>query len=81
MNARRITAINNIAHRTLSRQLALKAKPPEADPATPAGWAHLKTLLREVGLSHHNIVGMLVHYTRTDGIKDALATNPGPPTV
>ncbi len=83
MTARRILAVNNLAHNSFAHQIAMKSRSPGGNAAAGGGaagggagggaaggagggaapvipgWAHLKTMMREFGLSDEDIVAMI----------------------
>jgi hypothetical protein len=83
MNARRITAVTNVAHNSFANQLAMKAKAPDPADATAAkgtGWAHIKTMMREFGLSDDDIVAAMgeqpSYYAQMDALTKKIYQSP-----
>lgn len=81
-NSRRITAINNIAHNSFAKQISLKARAPTrpAGAGGLAGWAYMKTMMREFGLSDDDIVAMIgenpSYYAQMDVLSKRIYQSP-----
>ena len=80
MKARTMIALHNIAHMSFAHQVGMKSKAPtHADPEK-AGWAHIKTMMRDFGISDTEIVTMLgespSYYAQMEMLTKKLYQNP-----
>ncbi|MCB9982872.1 MAG: hypothetical protein H6861_04235 [Rhodospirillales bacterium] len=52
MRARHLMALNNLAINSFTKQVAMKAAAPAPAPGKTPGWAYMKTMLRELGVTN-----------------------------
>jgi hypothetical protein len=83
LDARRIIALTNVAHNSFANQLAMKAQAPEVPSGQTAkntGWAHIKTMMREFGLSDDDIVAVMgekpSYYAQMDALTKKIYQSP-----
>ena len=81
LNARGLMALNSLAHNSFTHIVGMKAAAPlPADGAVVPGWAHMKTMMREFGLSDEDIAAMLgaqpSYYAQMDVLTKKLYQNP-----
>lgn len=55
LQSRRIMAMKNVAHNSFATLVGMKAKAPEPPPGVQPGWSHMKTMMREFGMTDQAI--------------------------
>ncbi|MEM7650605.1 MAG: hypothetical protein AAF204_00795, partial [Pseudomonadota bacterium] len=63
IQARQLMALANLSHNSFAKLVAMKARAPDAAPGVQPGWAHMKTMMRELGMADADI-------------EDVVGTNP-----
>ena len=80
MRARQLMALNNLAHNTYTKQVAMKAQAPPPAPGEEPGWTYMKTMLTEMGLSPANVESMIgtqpSYYAQMDILTKKIYQNP-----
>lgn len=77
---RHITALSNLAHNSYATIAGMKARVPDPPPGVEPGWAYMKTLLREFGLSDADIETLVgenpSYYAQMDILTKKIYQNP-----
>lgn len=55
LKSRRIMAMKNVAHNSFATLVGMKARAPDAPTGVQPGWSHMKTMLREFGMTDQAI--------------------------
>lgn len=59
MSAKRVIALNNIAHASFANLAGMKSSAPEPAEGTEPGWAYMKTMLKDFGIPETEIEQMV----------------------
>ncbi len=77
---RRLIALNNVAHHSYANIVALKAESPQPAEGAMPGWAYMKTMLRELGMTDQDIEYMVgenpSYYAQMDILTKKIYQNP-----
>ena len=57
--SRQHMALNNLAHNSYTKLVAMKSRAPDPPAGVEPGWAYMKTMLRELGMSDPDIEDMI----------------------
>ena len=78
--ARNLMALNTIAHNSFAHIVGMKSEMPDPAPGVTPGWAHMKTMMREFGVSDDDIALLLgrnpSYYAQMDVLTKKVYQNP-----
>ena len=80
MRARHLMALNNLSHNTFTKIVGMKARAPVPTGSVQPGWAYMKTMLRDLGLTDIEVAQMAgenpSYYSQMDILTKRIYQNP-----